>query len=217
MATLAELRTRLERTLGLYGAVPTTEVQGHTLDALNDALIGLARKRKWYWWLNKDTATLAALAAATTSSDMPTDLGHIECILDTKNEIIVPKTPHRQIHYPTAIGEGDDLTYAMGGINSATRVKTILWVPAIITAGDYTLWYYRKPTALVVDTDEPDLPDEFHDYLYWRALHMLLLSDEERAALIDRVKAEAAEVYQSMVQDHSRNIETLSRRIFATA
>ena len=217
MSTLAELRTRLERSLGLYGAVPTANVQGQALDSLNDSLMGLVRKRKWYWWLEKDTTTLASLAAGTTSSDMPSDLGHIECILNSDSEPLSPKTPHRQIHYPEGIGEGTEQTYAMGGYNSTTRRKTVLWSPAVLTAGDYTLWYYRIPTLLSADADEPDLPDEFHDYLYWRALQMLYLNDEERGQLIDHAKVEAMEIYQSMEQDHARNLETLNRRIYAIA
>lgn len=217
MATLAELRTRLERTMGLYGAVPSGDFQGHALDALNDSLRGLARTRKWYWWLTKDTTTLAGLSAGTETSNMPETLGRIEAILDPEGKQIEPKTPNRQIHYPEAIGAGSRQTYAMGGISSATGVKTVLWSPALLTAGDYTLWHYRLPALLTADADEPDLPEEFHDYLHWRALTMLLLSDMERAALIDRCRAEAREIYLAMEQDHARNIETMSRRIYATA
>lgn len=217
MSTLAELRTRIERTVGLYGAVPTTDVQGHALDAINDALRGLARKRKWYWWLQEDNTTLAGLSASTETSEMPEGMGHIECILDPDGNTVEPKTPTIQRQYPITIGQGSKQTYAMGGISSTTHVKTILWSPALLTGGDYALWYYRNPAALSSDSDEPDLPDEFHDYLYWRALSMILLSDEERATLIDRCKMEALEIYQSMEHDHARNIETLTRRIYATA
>jgi hypothetical protein len=216
MATLLELRSRLERTMGLYGAVPNTDVDAHMLDALNDALKGLARRRKWYWWLEEDASTLAGLSAGATSSTLPSDCTRIECILNPDEEVVAPKTPHRQLHYPDAIGDSTtDQTYAMGGISSATRLKTILWDPPLLDGGDYVLWYYRVPAALSDDTDEPDLPDEFHDYLYWRALHMLLLSDEERGHLLDRVKAEAIEVYRDMETAHARNIETLTRRIYA--
>ncbi len=214
--SLAELRTRIEQSMGLYGAVPSTDVQSHALFAINDALMGLARKRKWYWWLTKDTTTLASLAAGTETSNMPSDLGRIEYILDPDGAPIDAKTPNRQIDYQETISTGSIQTFAMGGIGSSTRVKSILWSPALLTAGDYTLWYYRIPAALSADADEPDLPEEFHDYLFWRALSMLLLSDEERSALIDRCKAEAAEIYADMEASHARTIETLSRRIFAT-
>jgi len=217
MSTLAELRTRITRTVGLYGAVPTTDVNGMALSCINDALMGLSRKRKWYWWLQKDTTTLASLAAATESSDLPSDLGRIEAILDPDGAVVAPKTPHRQIHYPTAIGDGSNQTYAMGGISSTTRVKTILWVPPVLSGGDYVLWYYRKPKLLSADSDEPDLPEEFDDYLYWKSLTMILLADEERGHLIDRAEGKAAEVYREMEADHARNIETLSRRIYAVA
>jgi hypothetical protein len=218
MTTLAQFKTRIERNIGLFGAVPTTDIQGCILDSLNDALMGIARKRKWYWWLTQDITTLAGLSAANEASDLPSDCGHIECILDSDKAVLYPKTPHRQLQYPKGIGESTSRqTYAMGGINSATGVKTILWSPALLSAGDYTLWYYRLPTLLSSDTDEPDLPAEFHDYLFWNAMQFMLLAEEERASLIDRCKLEALEIYKSMEHDHARNIETLTRRIVATA
>jgi len=217
MSTLAELRTRLERSMGLYGSVPTTDIQGHALDALNDALIGLARRRKWYWWLEEDTSTLASLAAATETSTMPSDLGRIECIIDPEGNPVRPKTPVRQRKYPVGIGEGSYQTYAMGGIDSSTHYKSILWSPALLVAGDYVLWYYRVPAKLSADSDEPDLPEEFHDYLYWRALSMLQHSVEERSHIMKWSRDEAATIFQEMEQQHARVIETLSRRIYATA
>lgn len=216
MATLSELRTRLDYATGQYGAIPSTAVQAHMNYALNDALRGLARRRKWFWWLVEDTSTLAGLSSGTETSDMPSDIARVECILNPDGEPVEPKTPHRQLHYPEAIGKNTTTqTYAMGGINSATRVKSILWSPALLTGGDYVLWYYRVPADLTNDTDVPDLPDEFHDYLYWRALSMLHLTDEERGSIIDRAKAEALEIYADMEAAHARNIETLTRRIYA--
>lgn len=216
MATLATLRTRIERAIGLYGATPSASLQGMALDSINNALIGLARGRKWYWWLEKDETTLALLAAGTESTDLPADCGHIECIVNSDGEILEPKTPTRQLHYPEYIGAGDKQTYAIGGYNSSTRRKTILWNPAVITGGDYTLWYYRIPALLSADSDQPDMPDEFHDYLFWRALQIMLIGDEERASVIAQAENQAQIIYKDMTLDHANGIETLTSRIYAT-
>ena len=217
MATLAELRTRLQRTMGLYGAVPEGDIEGHYLDCLNDALRSIGRKQKWYWWIAEDTTTLASLSAGTTTSNLPSGCRHIICVKDPDGYIVESKTVERQTFYPNKIGASSSKqTYAMGGIDSSTRVKTIIWEPALLSAGDYVLWYYRMPSDLSVDADVPDLPDEFHDYLYWRALMMVLHNDEERQHLYTEAEENANDILEDMKQDNARIIETLSRRIFAT-
>jgi len=217
MATLLEIRSRLERSMGKYGSVPTTSLQAQSRDAINNALIELSRRRKWYWWLTKDTTTLASLAASTESSDMPANLGRIECILNSGSKPLLPKTVNRQLHYPEGIGQGSDQTYAVGGTNSVTLRKTVMWSPPVLSGGDYSIWYYRIPTRLAAEEDVPDLPEEFHDYLYWRAYKIMLQEDSDRSNLIQHAQSEAMAVYRDMESEHAKIIETLSGTIYATA
>jgi hypothetical protein len=201
----------------MYGAIPTADYQGMALDSINNALQELARERKWFWWLTEDDVSLAAVATDAKTSDMPANLGRIECILDSDGTPVAAKNASRQHKYPEAIGNSTTQTYAAGGFNSTTRVKTVLWSPVIGKETDFKLWYYRMPALLSADTDIPDLPDEFHDYLYWRAFKMLMLADEERRTLMDSIDREAARIYQAMESEHARIIDTLSGTIYATA
>lgn len=62
-------------------------------------------------------------------------------------------------------------------------VARIRFYPVIASSEAHTLYYYRIPQELVNDTDVPDLPPEFHDYLIWATRAAMLHGDEERAHL----------------------------------
>lgn len=58
--------------------------------------------------------------------------------------------------------------------------------------------YYKAPQTLTVDADTPEMPEEFHDIIKWRALMLMGLFDE------------AFEQYAGWTQEYNRMLDQLT-------
>jgi hypothetical protein len=66
--------------------------------------------------------------------------------------------------------------------------------------------YWKAPQTLALDTDAPDLPEQFHDLVKWRAVIKVSGKD---GAFTDRLVAQAefSAMYRQMVNDQTRPLE----------
>jgi hypothetical protein len=138
-----------------------------------------AMHQDWQW-MRKSTSfvTVSGQALYEPVADIGiTDLG--QWTLDTAR------------NYPTTVGNAGEIfmsyidyemyrdSYLYGALRYATSRPTVFTITpdksiglGIIPTSDYTvtLDYFSRPTEMADDTAEPELPDQFHLAIVWRAL-----------------------------------------------
>jgi hypothetical protein len=227
MATFLELAQGVGTDSGLISRqnIPTTvagatgkwaEIVAFTAKALQD--IQRARND---WEFNR--ASFSQALTIGKADYLPAELGITSRFARFANDI--PASCYRPMHcYDPALGTADDqnlvqispecwsMIYGRGS-QSPTRPteyalgqgKLLLGTApdkAYVLAGDY----WKAPQALSLDADVPDLPEQFHDVVKWRAIVKVSGKD---GAFTDRLVAQAeySSMYRQMVNEQTRPVE----------
>jgi hypothetical protein len=150
---------------------------------LGDAWLEVQRRRMdWHWMRKTVTGPLTIDVGVYAASDLdPLVLNFGRWQDDTGDYTVrayntaAPGVPINLTWVPYEVFQARFL------VSTVTNAAPVCWSIApdkrlLIgpkpNTGDYTVTadYWAKPTALVADADEPDMPEQFHMLLVWRAL-----------------------------------------------
>lgn len=186
--TFLELCQTLREEVRASGAGPTA-VTGQTgeylriVHAINKAWMAIQRKRPDWLWMR------ASVSFTTTAGQATYTLAQI-LALDPTFTSFGNWAKNTFRCYTTAVGTNDENqidwlpydawrdTYQFGATRTTqTRPNQFTITPALgiglgcTPTGGYTITadYYRKPTEMAADTDEPSLPEEWHMAIVYRA------------------------------------------------
>ena len=79
----------------------------------------------------------------------------------------------------------------------------LLVAPKPALAYKLRIEYWKSPTELAADTDEPDMPEQYHRLLVWRALQNVAMFDAAPEVL-SRAQAKYAELRTPLLLDQAR-------------
>lgn len=179
-----QLVSRLRRRCRVIGADPTSftnlpEEYQRLKDWINEAWMDIQTTREDWLWMRSSCSftTVNGQAEYTAAQAGVTDLGFWARDTFRNYDTTVGVTSEILMAYTTYQDWRD--TYQFGATRVAySRPVEVTITPSLslafgpIAASGYTITgdYYRQPSEMVVTTDEPALPSQFHMLLVYRAM-----------------------------------------------
>ena len=166
MANLLQLRRMVRNRLGVT-AGDSFFRDDVVDDAINNAIATLESERNWPWTLKTVTLT-ASLTPGVI--DLPSDWRSTRALYFDRHEVaFVP--PYELLSYPD--DRGDPSVYS--------HVGNELHVRAMPSQGaQLKLVYYRTPTLLETDSDEPAIPSEAYPAVVAKAAQLCSTREDDR-------------------------------------
>lgn len=167
MATLLQLRRMVRNRLGV-GATDSFFRDDQLNDAINNAIATLESERNWPWQLCRTDITIGSTQRWIVP--LPGDWRSTRALYVDNREIAqVP--PYELFSYGTDDGE----IQVFAHIGNTMEVRD---VPAEGTV--VNLLYYRIPTLLESDSDEPDCPSEAYPAIVAKAAQLSSTREDDR-------------------------------------
>lgn len=166
MTTLLQLRRMVRNRLGVSSN--DSFFRDDVLDdAINAAVATLESERNWPWQLRTTTITAGLVRGIIP---LPDDWRSTRALYSDTNEA-VQVTPYE------LFGMGD----LDGDVTAYAHIGNELHVRAVPSSGtELTLLYYRTPTLLEADSDEPDLPKEAYPAIVAKAAQLSSTREDDR-------------------------------------
>lgn len=171
----------------------TDDISNTDVDAIiNQGLRKISTQFPWPWLA---TSTTQVLSDGVQSYALPSDLDHLEKVIYVGKSIPLEEVSSLEAWHRKGdqFASGDPTHFFIWG-------EDLMLSPIpTSTSGSIKLYYYKRPTALTDDTDEPPFAEQFH----------LILADYTIARLWEREedfsKAEEAErAFLTGVNDMAR-------------
>lgn len=219
---LLALTQRLWSESGRLGPGPSAIVglQGDQLRAANkirDAWRNLQLERDKLWsWMRRSTRIPLSVgvgsytAAGASLTDhwkwWPETMRYQPNVMDAPtagNRLSamtwLPYDEFREIHLSTPVSPGLPVDWSVAPNN------TLLVGPAPQTAGMHLeIDYLTKPTELVLGSDTPNMPEEYHMLLVWMGLEQQAATDENQPEII-RAQRNARLIKSALMTDQALN------------
>lgn len=138
---------------------------------LNDAQNRVARQasiRALY------ASTNLPYAAGASSGGLPADYARKVELADSTNP------DSWRVLFPMELADFDALPESSGAPTDYVIIgETLYLFPTPDVATTIALSYYRLPTAMSIDTDEPEIPDDYHFLLPYWALYRAFMREND--------------------------------------
>lgn len=212
-----QLVQRLHRESGRSTAAPTTVVganerHARLFDWVADAWRNLQTEREWRWMRNtldvaltagQQTYTGTGLGASRfrrwrMDDDTYNPWGYVDGSINSLWPLqYVQLDEFRSLYVYRTWGTTRPVAWTFDETNQ------LLVAPAPDQAYKLRIEYWKSPTELAADADTPDMPDEFHLLLMWRALEEVAKFDAAPEVLARAEKNHAA-LRHRLLLDQSR-------------
>ena len=212
-----ELVQRLHRESGRSTAAPASvtganERAARLFDWVTDAWRNLQIEREWRWMRNTlDVALTAGQQTYTGTGLGASRFRRWRMDDDTYNPWLyvdgsinslwplqfVQLDEFRSVYVYRTWGDATPIAWTFDESNQ------LLVAPKPALAYKLRIEYWKSPTELAADTDEPDMPEEYHLILVWRALQDVAMFDAAPEVL-SRAQAKYAELRTRLLLDQAR-------------
>lgn len=173
--TFDEMRTRvLARDYG--STADSTAIGGY----INEAYEDVCREARWPWLVTSATITLTPSTATFDLSTLATDLQFHGWLRSNSASVRTPV----EINFGPNETRWDwfgsaTATTGVPQVYARTGERTLIFGPTPDAAYAYTYWYYREPTLLVNNSDEPLMPPADREVLVYGALKRIAERDRD--------------------------------------
>jgi hypothetical protein len=169
MSRLAQLRRSVRSRLG----IPVTD-QFQTDDVIDEhiniAIQTIEQEQRWPWQETVQTVTINDSSGEFT---VPADWRATRTIIFDRHQVQVVSPTELLTHPATGTGTPQIATV----IDRVVKMR-----PSPAVGNTLSHVYYRTPTLLVDDEDQPQMPTEFSPAIIAKAAELLSIREDDRAA-----------------------------------